>query len=327
MMHKRALLAFTAIATIVSATTAARADDAYPSRPVRLVIGFAAGGPTDVIARVLAKDLTAKLGQSFIVENRPGANSMIGTEVVARAPADGYTMLVSTLAHNVNSIIAADRIKYHPVKDFTPVNLLATVPMIAVTGYSAPYRSLSDVVDAARKSPESVTYGSAGNGGSAHLAAAYLATASNTKMIHVPFKGNGPALTDVMAGNVNFMFYPTIGVADLVEQKRIRALAITTKERHPDFPELPTTDEAGFKGFDEYSPGVGLLAPAGTPPAIVAKVSKAVQESLKEPATAEQLGKLGAVTSGLGPDEFGKWMRDDYARWERVIQAAGIRGN
>ena len=146
-------------------------------------------------------------------------------------------------------------------------------------------------------------------------------------MIHVPFKGNGPALTDVMAGNVNFMFYPTIGVADLVEQKRIRALAITTKERHPDFPELPTTDEAGFKGFDEYSPGVGLLAPAGTPPAIVAKVSKAVQESLKEPATAEQLGKLGAVTSGLGPDEFGKWMRDDYARWERVIQAAGIRGN
>ena len=326
-MLKNALMAFTAIAAIVSTTTAARADDAYPNKPVRLVLGFAVGGPTDVIARVLAKDLTISLGQSFIVDNRPGANSMIATEMVARSPANGYTLLVSTLAHNVNAIIAADKIKYDPFKDFAPVNLLATVPMIAVASYGAPYRSLPDVVEAARKDPEGVTYGSAGNGGSAHLAAAYLATASGTRMTHVPFKGNGPALTDVMAGTVNFMFYPMIGVADLEAQKRIRALAITTKERHPDFPNLPTTDEAGFKGFDEYSPGIGLMAPAGTPPAIVEKISKAVQASLKNPATAAQLRKLGAVNSGLGPDEFGKWMRADYARWERVIKAANIRSD
>jgi len=326
-MLKKALMAITAIATIASTTTAARADDSYPDKPVRLVLGFAVGGPTDLIARVLAKDLTISLGQSFIVDNRPGANSMIATEMVSRSPANGYTLLVSTLAHNVNAIIAADKIKYDPFKDFTPVNLLATVPMIAVTSHEAPYRSLRDVVEAARKDPGGVTYGSAGNGGSAHLAAAYLATASGTKMTHVPFKGNGPALTDVMAGTVNFMFYPMIGVADLEAQKRVRALAITTKERHPDFPNLPTTDEAGFKGFDEYSPGIGLMAPAGTPPAIVEKISKAVQDALKNPATAEQLRKLGAVNAGLGPAEFGKWARDDYARWERVIKAANIRND
>ncbi len=323
-MLKRALLAVTATAILAATAAAARADDAYPNKPVKVVIGFAVGGPTDVIARVVAKDLTAKFGQSFVVENRPGANSMIATELVSRAPADGYTLLMSTLAHNVNAIIAADRIKYDPFKDFTPVNLMVTVPMIAVTRHDAPYKSLGDVVEAARKTPEKVTYGSAGNGGSAHLAGAYLATATNTRMTHVPFKGNGPALTDVMAGQVDFMFYPTIGVADLEAQKRLRALAITTRQRHPDFPNLPTTDEAGFKGFDEYSPGVGMLAPAGTPPAIIEKLDQAIRESLANPATAEQLRKLGAVHAGLGPKEFGTWLRDDYARWERVIKAAKI---
>jgi tripartite-type tricarboxylate transporter receptor subunit TctC len=326
-MLKRALLAITAAATIAASVASARADDAYPSKPVKLVLGFAVGGPTDVIARVLAKDLTVKFGQTFVVENRPGANSMIATEMVARAPADGHTLLMSTLAHNVNAIIATDKIKYDPFKDFAPVNLMVTVPMIAVTRHDAPFKSLNDVVEAARKDPEKVTYGSAGNGGSAHLAGAYLGTATNTRMIHVPFKGNGPALTDVMAGQVDFMFYPTIGVADLEAQKRLKALAITTKARHPDFPNLPTTDEAGFKGFDEYSPGVGMLAPAGTPPAIIEKLNQAIKESLANPSTAEQLRKLGAVHAGLGPKEFDAWLREDFARWERVIKAANIRGN
>ena len=150
-MLKSALLA---IAATLVATATAQADDAYPSKPVKVVIGFAVGGPTDVIARVVAKDLTTRLGQAFVGENRPGANSMIATELVSRAPADGYTLLMSTLAHNVNAIIAADRIKYDPFKDFTPVNLMVTVPMIAVTRHDAPFKSLNDVVEAARKAPE-----------------------------------------------------------------------------------------------------------------------------------------------------------------------------
>ena len=323
-MAKYRFRALLAAATLAAAPYTVSAADNYPERPIHLIIGFSAGGPTDVIARVVAKDLTGSLGQSVVVENKPGANSMIGTEYVARADGDGYTLLGSTLAHNVNAILASNLIKYDPFKDFTPVTLLATVPMIAVTAYDSPYKSLQDVIDKAKQDPGSVTYGSAGNGGSAHLAAAYLATSTDTEMTHVPFKGNGPALTEVMAGRLDFMFYPTIGVADLEANKRVRALAITTAERHPDFPNLPTTAEAGFKGFDEYSPGVGIVAPAGTPEAVVNKLHDAITKSLANTETADQLRRLGAVHAGLGPTEFGEWLRNDYERWERVIKAANI---
>lgn len=323
-MDKRQFLAMMAVASLAAAPLASSAQEKYPERPIHLVIGFSAGGPTDVIARVVAKDLTASLGQSVVVENKPGANSMIGTEYVARAEADGYTLLGSTLAHNVNAILASNLIKYDPFKDFTPVTLMATVPMIAVTAYDSPYHSLEEIVAKAKADPGGVKYGSAGNGGSAHLAGAYLATSTGTEMTHIPFKGNGPALTEVMAGRLDFMFYPTIGVADLEANKRLRALAITTAQRHPDFPNLPTTEEAGFKGFDEYSPGVGIVAPAGTPPAVVNKLHEAIQQSLANPATAEQLRRLGAVHAGLGPEDFSTWLRDDYARWERVIKQANI---
>ncbi|MGE0799165.1 MAG: Bug family tripartite tricarboxylate transporter substrate binding protein [Lautropia sp.] len=318
-----------AIASLLAAGAlapgAAVAQDAWPTRPIRLVVGFAPGGPTDVIARVMAKDMTATLGQSVVVENKPGANSMIGTSEVARAAPDGYTLLVTTLAHNINTIIVPERAKYDPFKDFTPISLLATVPMVAVTGFDAPYKSLADVAEAARKSPGVINYGSAGNGGSAHLAAAYLATLTKTQMTHVPFNGNAPALAEVMAGRVNFMFYPMIGVPDLVAQKRLRALAITTSQRHPDFPDVPTTEQAGFPGFDEYSPGIGLVGPAGMPRAAVEKVHAAVRQSLATPATQDQMRRLGGVGSGIGPAEFEQWLRADYQRWERVIKAANIK--
>lgn len=320
---KKTIISLVVAATTFAATSVSAAE-AYPSRPIRLIVGFSAGGPTDVIARVVARDMSATLGQSVVVENKPGANSMIATDSVARAEPDGYTLLMSTLAHNVNAILSPELIKYDPFKDFDAVSLVATVPMIAVTYYDSPYRSLKDVAEAARAEPGNIKYGSAGNGGSAHLAGAYFATASGTRMTHVPFKGNGPALTEVMAGRLNFMFYPTIGVADLQEQKRIRALAITTARRHPDFPELPTTTEAGFEGFDEYSPGIGILVPAGTPKAVKDTLHAAVVKSLQNPETAEQLRRLGAVTSGEGAEGFSKWLRDDYARWERVIKAANI---
>nr|MBF0684801.1 tripartite tricarboxylate transporter substrate binding protein [Pseudomonas sp.] len=321
---KKTLISLVAAAVAVFAATSAPAQEAYPTRPIRLIVGFSAGGPTDVIARVVARDMSETLGQSVVVENKPGANSMIATDYAARAEPDGYTLLMSTLAHNVNAILSPELINYDPFKDFEAVTLVATVPMIAVTHYDSPYQSLKDIAEAAKAEPGNIKYGSAGNGGSAHLAGAYFATASGVEMTHVPFKGNGPALTEVMAGRLNFMFYPTIGVADLQKQKRIRALAITTAERHPDFPDVPTTTEAGFKGFDEYSPGIGLLVPAGTPQNIKDKLHAAVTKSLQNPESAQQLRRLGAVTSGEGAEGFSKWLRDDYARWERVIKAANI---
>jgi tripartite-type tricarboxylate transporter receptor subunit TctC len=197
--------------------------------------------------------------------------------------------------------------------------------MIAVTGYDSPMKTLQDVVAAAKAQPGAVTYGSAGHGGSAHLAAALLGNLTGTQMTHVPFKGNAPALTEVMAGRVTFMFYPMVGVADQVAQKRLRALAVTTPKRHPDFPTTPTMAELGYPGFEDYTPGIVFLAPAGTPQAIITKLSESVRASVARPETREKLRALGAVAAGLTPAETVTWMQMDYDRWARLIKAAGVK--
>jgi tripartite-type tricarboxylate transporter receptor subunit TctC len=307
------------------AAVSASAQD-YPTRPIKMIVGFAPGGPTDVIARIMAEDMRQTLGQSVLVENRQGANSLIGTEAVARAAPDGYTLLVTTLAHNVNPILIPDKVKYHPLKDFAPIGLAAVLPMIAVTGPDSPFKSIQDVVAAAKASPGAVTYSSAGNGGSAHLAAALLETLGQVQMTHVPFKGNAPALTEVMAGRVSFMFYPMIGIADQVAQKRLKPLAVATRTRHPDFPNVPTMNEMGYPGFEDYAAGVGYVAPAGTPPAIVNKLADAMRASLAKPETRERMRGLGAESVGSTPAEFAVWLQQDYDRWVRVIKAAGVKG-
>jgi tripartite-type tricarboxylate transporter receptor subunit TctC len=297
----------------------------YPSKPIRIIIGFAPGGPTDVLIRVVAQDMSTSLGQGVAVENRPGANSLIGTQAVARAPGDGYTLLGTTLAHNVNHILMGpEKTQYDPIKDFTAVSLVGLLPLVVVTKPDSPFNSLQDIVAAAKAKPGEVSYGSAGNGGSAHLAAALLETRSNTKMTHVPFKGNAPALTEVMAGRVSFMFYPMVGIADQVAQKRLKVLAITTDKRHPDFPDAPTTAEAGFPGFDEYTTGVGIAGPAGIPAPVVAKLNEAIRASLARPETQQRLRQLGAIGAPSSPDEFRTWLQKDRERWERVIKAAKV---
>lgn len=297
----------------------------YPNKPIRIIIGFAPGGPTDVLIRVVAQDMSASLGQGVAVENRPGANSLIGTQAVARAPGDGYTLLGTTLAHNVNHILMGpEKTQYDPIKDFTAVSLVGLLPLVVVTKPDSPFNSLQDIIAAAKAKPGEVSYGSAGNGGSAHLAAALLETRSNTKMTHVPFKGNAPALTEVMAGRVSFMFYPMVGIADQVGQKRLKVLAITTDKRHPDFPDAPTTAEAGFPGFDEYTTGVGIAGPAGIPAPVVAKLNEAIRASLARPETLQRLRQLGAIAAPSSPDEFRTWLQRDRERWERVIKAAKV---
>jgi tripartite-type tricarboxylate transporter receptor subunit TctC len=291
-----------------------------------MLLGFAPGGPTDVIARVVAQDMTSVLGQAVVVENKTGANSLIATQEVKRATPDGYTLLATTLAHNVNPILMADKNPYDPIKDFAPVALVAVLPLVVVAKPDSPFKSLQDIVDAAKAKPGEVTYGSAGNGGSAHLAAALLETRSGTQMTHVPFRGNAPALAEVMAGRVSFMFYPMIGIADQVAQKRLKVLAITTPGRHPDFPNAPTTAEAGFPGFDDYTPGVGIVAPAGTPPPVIGKLNEAIRASLAKPETRERLRSLGATTEGgSSPAEFESYLKVDRDRWARVIKAAGVK--
>jgi len=313
------------LACIAALAGAAASAQDYPAKPLRLVVGFAAGGPTDVIARVIAQDMAMALGQGVVVENKTGANALIATQEVKRAAPDGYTILMTTLSHNVNAILLADRKPYDPIKDFAPVSLVSFLPLVMVTRADAPFNSVQDVVQAAKAKPGEVSYASAGNGGSAHLAAALVETLSGTRMTHVPFRGNAPALTEVMAGRVSFMFYPMVGIADQVAQKRLKALAVSTEKRHPDYPAVLTMAESGFPGFEQYTQGLGVVAPANTPAPVIDKLNAAIRASLAKPETKERLKGLGAITQGgSSPAEFRAWLQTDAERWARVIKAAGV---
>ena len=301
------------------------AAQTFPDKPVRLVVGYSAGGPTDVIARVIAQDMTASLGQSVVVENKTGANGLVGTMEVKRAPADGYTVLMFTLSHNVNAILMADKKPYDPLADFTPVTLVCTLPLVLVTKADSPANSVGDLIKEAKAKPDQVSYASAGNGGSAHLAAALLATLSKTQMTHVPFRGNAPALTEVLAGRVSFMFYPMVGIAEQVAQKKLKALAVSTAQRHADYPGVPTMAESGFPGFEEYTQGLGIVGPRGVPAAAVDKLNAAVRASLAKPETRARLAALGAITQPGSPQELTTWLKQDAERWARVIKAAGVK--
>jgi tripartite-type tricarboxylate transporter receptor subunit TctC len=303
--------------------TAASAQD-FPTKPVRFVVGFGAGGPTDVIARIVAQDLTASMGQAFIVENRPGANAIIATEAVARSTPDGYTMLFSSLSLLVNSILPGSKVNYDPFKDFAPVSNAAVLPMVVVTSPETKLNTMQELIARAKAKPGELSYGTSGHAGSTHLAGAMLELFSGTKMINVPFKGNGPALAEVMAGRVTFMFYPAVGIADLVGQKRLKVLAVGTAQPWADFPGVPTLEEMGLRGFDATAPWVGVLAPAGTPPAIINRVSAEMRKSLARPETQARMKQLGAITVADSPAEFGAFLKKDHERWAQVIKTSGI---
>jgi tripartite-type tricarboxylate transporter receptor subunit TctC len=317
------MLAAAAICVGALASSSAGAQG-YPTKPIRIVVGFAAGGPTDVIARVLAQDLTVAFGQSVVVENKTGANAIIATEAVAHAAPDGHTLLMSSLSLIVNAILMEKKVQYDPFRDFAPISNAALLPMVVVTSPASAAGSMQELIALAKAKPGEVSYGTSGNGGSSHLAGAWLENMSGTQMTNVPFRGNGPALAEVMAGRVSFMFYPIVGIADQVGAKRLKVLAVGTARRHPDFPAVPTLAEAGLAGLEQTAPWVGLLAPAGTPPAIVNRLSEEVRKSLARPETRERMKALGAVIVGDTPAEFAAFLKKDHERWTRVIKAAGV---
>src|SRR5262245_14772843 len=305
--------------------SAASHAQGFPNKPVKLVVGFSAGGPTDVIARILAQDMTVSFGQPVLVENKAGAASMIATLEVKRAAPDGYTLYVTTLTHSVNAILHADKKPYEPIADFTPVTLVCHLPLVMVTKGDAPFNTPQDVVKAAKAKPGEVSYGSSGNCGSAQLAGALVEALTGTKMLHVPFKGNAPALTEVMAGRVSFMFYPMVGIAEHVQAKRLKVLGVSTEKRHPDYPGVPTMSESGFPGFEQYTQGLGIVGPANLPGPITSRLNEAIRASLAKADTKEKMGKLGAITEGGStPAEFKAWLGKDLERWERVIKTAGV---
>jgi tripartite-type tricarboxylate transporter receptor subunit TctC len=294
----------------------------YPTRPIKLLIGFAAGGPLDTYTRVLAQDLSAALGQPVVVENRPGASGQIATDAVAQAEPDGYTLLSTASTFIVNPILM-NKPKPDPLKDFVAVSHTAVLPTVLVVGQESVANSVQDLVKLARGSH--VTYASAGTGGPAHLAGALLAHSTGTQMTHVPFKGAAPAIAEVMSGRVSYTFYTMSGLKEYVAAKRVKPLAITATQRHPDFPTVPTMTEAGIAGFDNVGAWFGIVAPAGTPAAVVARLNSAIDRSLAKPEVRDRLVGLSMVPVGGPPAAFKSFLEQDQVRWSALIKAADIK--
>jgi tripartite-type tricarboxylate transporter receptor subunit TctC len=322
---RRALLSAAAVAAAGAAfPLLAQTAGAWPARPVRIVVPYPPGGPTDIVARLVGQRLAERLKQPFVIENRAGAGGNIGAEAVAKAPADGYTLLVSTTAHAINpSLFPA--LGYDIRKDLAPVGLLTSMPLVLVVPASSGAATVADVVAMARAKAGALPYASSGNGQSTHLAAEMFATAAGTPMTHVPYKGSAPALTDLAGGQVALMFDTMLSAMPQVKAGRLKAIAVTSAARAPSAPELPTVAEsAGFAGF-EATAWNGLMAPAGTPPEVMAALSKALAEVLAEPETKQRFAADGAVAGSGTPADFGAFLAREIDKWRAVVKRANVK--
>lgn len=297
----------------------------YPSKPVRLIIAYAAGGGTDTVGRVFAQKLSDGLGRQVIVDNRPGANGNIATELAVRATPDGYTLLMGNIGPiAVNPHLY--KLAFDPLRDLSPISLIALAPLLVVVHPSLPVRSLNDLIALARREPGKLSYSSAGVGSSNHLAGALFNIEAGTSVMHIPYKGAAPALTDLMAGNVQLSFQTLPSVGGSVKSKRIKAIAVTSAKRSPLYPEVPTSAEAGLRGF-EVSAWYSMMAPAGTPRAIIDRVRDELVKTLAQKEVLDRLGADGAEAVGSTPDAFGEFMRSETAKWGKVVRVSGMKAD
>lgn len=295
----------------------------WPEKTVRIVTPFGPGGGTDIFARILAQRLSETLGQQFIVENRPGAGSTLGTEHVARAPADGYTFLMTSASFSFSPGLYP-KLRYDSINDFTRVSQVVQVPHVIVVIRSLPVKDLQGLVRLARARPGEVLYASAGAGSAMHLAGALFGIVTKTQLTHVPYKGGGATATAVMGGEATTAFNTIETVLGLLRANRLRPLAVSTRERAPALPDVPTAIEAGYKDYEVIG-WFGLMAPAGTPSEIVEKLSTEVAKAMATPAIRERTTEQGATPVGSTPAQFERFVRDEIARWTRIIQKAGIK--
>ena len=325
-MRRIARNALGVLAISLGAQSALAQSSAFPVKPIRMVVGFGAGGPLDVTTRLVANEMSNDLGQQVVVENRAGASGQIATDAVAKSPADGYTLLSTASTFIVNPLLMA-KVASDPARDFVAVSHVAVLPTIVVTAGDAKIAAVKDIVALARSQPGSVSYSSAGNGGPAHLAGAYLANQTGTEMTHIPMRGAAAAINEVMGGRVTYTFYTMTGLKELVQAGKVKPLAITAPKRHPDFPDVPTMTEAGFAGFDDVGAWFGVVAPAGTPPAVVQRLNQSIERALARPDTRAKIAGMGVVPVGGSPEAFKAFLAKDLDRWSALIKAAGIRGD
>jgi tripartite-type tricarboxylate transporter receptor subunit TctC len=300
----------------------ALAQTDYPNRTVRIVVPSPPGGGTDIVARVLANHYSKALGQSFVVENKPGAGNMIGIEAVARATPDGYTLLMVPATLALNSVLYK-KVPYHPIRDFAPVTLAATAPLVLIVPPSVPAQTLGEFIALAKRDPGKMSYGTAGIGTAPHLCMELLKSMAGIDLVHIPYKGTAPAAADVVSGQIAATFATALTARPMIDGGRVRALAVSGPQRVQALPKVPPVAEAGVPGYAALQ-WYGLLAPAGTPPPIIARLNAEALRALKTDEMRERLAVDGAEPQGSTPEEFGVLIKSELDKWTRVTRAAGI---
>jgi len=310
-----------AFMVLVPATAGAQG---YPNKPIRLMVPFPPGGSTDIVARIVAQKLGAQLGQSLVIENRGGAGGTLGTAVVAKAAPDGYSLVVGTTSTHVVAPSVYQKLDYDPVRDFAPISLVAVTPYLLVVNPAVKASTVKDLVGLMKASPGKMNYASAGVGSTTHLAMEMLKSASSTYALHIPYNGNGPAGTAVIAGQVEILFGSLPALLPHARSGRVRALAVGTPKRSPSLPEVPTVAESGYPGFDA-SLWLAFMAPAGTPPALIDRLQKEIVTAVNAKETSEALDKAGAEPLTSTPAELAAMIKDGVAKYAKVVKAAGVK--
>jgi tripartite-type tricarboxylate transporter receptor subunit TctC len=298
------------------------ANAQYPDRPIRLIVGFPPGGAADILGRIAAQRLSENLGQQVVVDNRGGAGGLIATETAARANPDGYTLLFTSIPHVINPHLYG-KVAYDAIRDFTPIVQFVAVPLMMASNTSFPVKSVKDLIAVARAKPGQVNFASAGGGSSSHLAMELFKSMTGTSMNHIPYKGTGPLITELIAGQVSVTIASAVPLSPQVKAGKLRGLAVTGPKRSPSFPDLAAIAET-VPGYEVVN-WFGIMAPAGTPPAIVARINKDFNDALSSQKLREQLAAQGADATGGTPAEFAKIVRADFAKWAKVVKASGAK--
>lgn len=297
--------------------------NSFPEKTIKIVVGYPAGGATDVAARLIGNKLAEKIGQSVIVDNKPGSAGNIGADAVAKSAADGYTLLFGTISLAVNASLYP-KLSYSPLRDFQPVSIVSSTPFTLVTNPAVPYKNLKELLDKARLSPQEINYASAGNGSGSHLFTELLLKTAGVSMTHVPYKGAAPAMNDVLGNQIPVTFDNIITTLPLIKSGKLKALAVSTINRSKVAPEIPTLNESGLKGFDAAA-WFGIFAPAGVPKTVTQKINAVLAAVIQDPKVNEKLMQMGAEPVHSSPEDFDKFFKNEVKKWKEVVDSANIK--
>jgi tripartite-type tricarboxylate transporter receptor subunit TctC len=314
-----------ALALLGCVSTSVQAQN-YPNKPIRLIVPFPPGGGNDVIGRLIAQKLSERFGQQVVVDNKAGANGIVGLQALMQSPADGYTLAVAAAGPMAVNPSLYDKLPYDPIKDFSPITNLVNYPLLLVVHPSVPVKTTLDLVNLAKAKPQQLFFASPGSGNSGHLAGELFNTMAHVQTVHVPYKGQGPALADLLTGQVQMLYSSIPSVLPQVRSGQLNALAVGSAKRLPSLPEIPTIAETGVPGYEAYS-WVGIVAPAKTPKAIVTRLNQEIVDILKQKDVAEKLNQQGALPVGDTPEQFAAYIKTEIDKWGAVVRAANIKAD